>query len=178
MKYTLVLILFVLTGCSYKTTEFFEDLIADNTVIKSDGRYQNSVEKDARTPILTTKKSEESCLVTDEKIQKYRGKIARVHFDKDFNLYVYTFIDHITHKPIIFYYDKNIHHNQYKGDYRVEISGNYLIKYRQINKVVTKNSYTEKEESKNITTYKVQKKYKKRKRSSIKVPVEEKISPL
>jgi hypothetical protein len=172
--YTLPLLAtLLLSGCSYKTSEFFEDLFAENRVVKAEGQYKGSVNADAHAPIIG--KKEKKSYKQDKRVYSYRGKIAAVHFDKDFNLYVYTFIDHITHKPITFFYDKNIKHNRYKGDYRVRVSGNYLIAYEQLDAPKKSKIAKEKDSTKRSSTIK---KYKRRKRSSIKVPVEEKINPL
>ena len=163
----------LLSGCSYKTSEFFEDLFAQNRVIKAEGQFKGKVGSDAHAPIIG--KQKKTVNKQDKRVQSYRGKIAAVHFDKDFNLYVYTFIDHITHKPITFFYDKNIHHNRYKGDYRIRVSGNYLIAYEQLETAVGKKSTQVTPAGKERIPVK---KYKRRKRSSIKIPVEEKINPL
>ncbi len=173
---SLVALTLLYGGCSYKTSEFIEDLFAENRVVKAEGQYKGKIKADAHTPILSSK-SNEIKNVKNKRIHSYRGKIAAVHFDRDFNLYVYTFIDHVTRKPITFYYDKNIHHNKYKGDYRVVISGNYLVKYDQLDPIVKFKEVSDTEQS--TTTQKdTTIKYKKRKRSSIKVPEEEKINPL
>ncbi len=164
----------LLGGCSYKTSEFFEDLIADNKVVKAEGQYKGSVDKDARAPILPDKKSQRKN-IADRRMHSYRGKIAAVRFDRDFNLYTYTFIDNITHEPITFYYDKNIQQSAYKGDYRIKVSGNYLIKYEMPDKSIKFKEAAEVQQRR--TPIRV-KSYKRRKRSSIKVPEEEKISPL
>ena len=162
------------SGCSYKTNEFFEDLIADNKVVKAEGQYKGSVNKDARAPIIPDKKAALKN-IPDSRIHTYRGKIAAVHFDRDFNLYTYTFIDQLTHEPITFYYDKNIQKKAYKGDYRIKVSGNYLIKYEELDsKIEFKEENTTHQKRSPIKV----KTYKKRKRSSIKVPEVEKISPL
>ncbi len=176
MKYILIVFVLILSGCSYKTSELFEDLFADNHVIKAEGQYKRTVERDPSTPIFTTKEKTKKAL-NDNKPVSYRGKIASVHFDRDFNLYVYTFIDHITKKPVIFYYDKNIQQKKYNGDYRIVVNGNYLITYKQIN---DNRSYQQSTTAdlENTKPVPVKRRYKKRKRSSIKVPIEEKINPL
>ncbi len=164
----------LISGCSYKTSEFFEDLIAENKVVKAEGQYKRGIGKDARAPILADKKSTPEN-IADRRVHTYRGKIAAVHFDKDFNLYTYTFIDHVTHAPITFYYDKNIQRKSYKGDYRIKVSGNYLIKYEALDREI---AFKERPETEEKPATVKRKTYKRRKRSSIKVPEEEKISPL
>ncbi len=161
-------------GCSYKTGEFFEDLFAENRVVKADGQYKGTVGADAHAPIVGKKTEQKKRY--DKRVKSYRGKIAAVHFDKDFNLYVYTFIDHVTHEPVTFFYDKNIHHDRYRGDYRIRVSGNYLIAYEQLQATRKTGKHTE--ETAPHEHPKPLRKYKRRKRSSIKVPVEEKINPL
>jgi len=168
----------LLGGCSYKSGEFFEDLFAENRVVKSEGQFTGSIPADAKAPIVTDQKKKTQNQI-DKTLHVYRGKIATVHFDKDFNLYVYTLIDHITHEPVTFYYDKNIQKNLYSGEYRVKISGNYLIGYEAVEKSITpekKPSSAKKQTTPQSST--PHKRYKKRKRSSIKVPEEEKITPL
>ena len=171
MNYILVVLALLFGGCSYKTSELFEDLFAENKVVKAEGQYKHTISKDTRTPILTTPKNKPAA---KNKPNVFRGKIASVHFDRDFNLYMYTFIDHLTRKPITFYYDKNIQQKKYSGDYRIVVNGNYLISYRQVNESGAKKSQS----SKPKKPYIIRTKYKKRKRSSIKVPIEEKINPL
>jgi len=179
VKYILVLSSALLfSGCSSKTSNFFEDVFADTKVIKAEGQFKGTVGKDPRTPILTTDETKSS-KKNINKVQSYRGKIASVHFDRDFNLYVYTFIDHVTHEPVIFYYNKNIQRKSYNGDYRIYVKGNYLVKYIELKaknsdpqtNTTNKTQSAEKE-------YIIRKTYKRRKRSPIKIPVEEKISPL
>jgi len=173
VKYISVVLILLFSGCSYKTSELFEDLFAENKVIKAEGQYKHTISKDPRTPILS-EPTKSKQITTANKPNSFRGKIASVHFDRDFNLYMYTFIDNLTHKPIIFYYDKNIQQKKYSGDYRIVVNGNYLISYRQIHGQSTQKSQS----SKTKKHYIIRTKYKKRKRSSIKVPIEEKISPL
>jgi len=172
VKYLFVALALFFSGCSYKTTELFEDLFAENKVIKAEGQYKNSVPADARTPILS-ESTKNRHIVINNRPSSFRGKIASVHFDRDFNLYLYTFIDNLTHKPVIFYYDKNIQRKNYQGDYRIVVNGNYLISYREVS-----TSRTAKKESTEKKSYIIRTKYKKRRRSSIKVPIEEKINPL
>ncbi len=167
-----------ISGCSYRTSEFFEDIFAENKVIKAEGQFQKSVGKDPKQPILYTKPDNASAHTFSDKPKSYRGKIASVHFDRDFNLYLYTFIDHITHKPVIFYYDKNIQQKSYKGDYRIVVKGNYLITYKQLASKATESDSHIQANSTEQKPYKIRKTYKRRKRSSIKVPIEEKINPL
>jgi len=109
----------LLGGCSYKAGSFFEDLFAENSVVKAEGQYKGSVAADAHAPIIQTR-SQKAYAAIQKKARTYRGKIAAVHFDRDFNLYAYTFIDNLTHAPVTFYYDKNIQSNRYGGDYRVK----------------------------------------------------------
>ena len=167
----------LLGGCSYKAGSFFEDLFAENSVVKAEGQYKGSVAADAHAPIIQTR-SQKAYAAIQKKARTYRGKIAAVHFDRDFNLYAYTFIDNLTHAPVTFYYDKNIQSNRYGGDYRVTISGNYLIRYEQIQPTSSRHSGKSATQKPRAVEHKTVKKYKRRKRSSIKVPVEEKISPL
>ncbi len=162
------------SGCSYKTSEFFEDLIADNKVVKAEGQYKGSVGKDTHVPILPTKTTQRKN-IADKRIHNYRGKIAAVHFDRDFNLYTYTFIDQLTHEPITFYYDKNIQKKTYHGDYRIKVSGNYLVRYEELD---SKIEFKEEHAAPQQRTPVKAKTYKRRKRSSIKVPEVEKINPL
>jgi len=181
VKYLLVLSsALLLSGCSSKTSNFFEDVFADTKVIKAEGQFKGTVGKDPRTPIITTKDTQTSTSVKHtNKVQSYRGKIAAVHFDRDFNLYVYTFIDHVTHEPVVFYYNKNIQRKSYTGDYRIYVKGNYLVKYIELKgKNDTPNNTTNKSSETKTQTYKTRTTYKRRKRSPIKVPVEEKINPL
>lgn len=175
---SLAVIATLLGGCSYKAGEFFEDLFAENRVVKSEGQFTGSIPADVKAPILTDQKKKTQNQI-DKRLHLYRGKIATVHFDKDFNLYVYTLIDQVTHEPVTFYYDKNIQKNHYTGEYRVKISGNYLIGYETVEKSVTieKKPTAAKTET-TQPTLSPHKRYKKRKRSSIKVPEEEKITPL
>ncbi len=173
VKYISILLILLFGGCSYKTSELFEDIFAENKVIKAEGQYKHTISKDPRTPILS-EPTKSKKLVTDNKPNSFRGKIASVHFDRDFNLYMYTFIDNLTHQPIIFYYDKNIQQKKYSGDYRIVVNGNYLISYKQVNGQSTQKS----QNSTAKKTYIIRTKYKKRRRSSIKVPIEEKIDPL
>ncbi len=173
VKYISLLLILLFGGCSYKTSELFEDLFAENKVIKAEGQYKHTISKDPRTPILS-EPTQNKKIIINNKPNTFRGKIASVHFDRDFNLYMYTFIDNLTHKPIIFYYDKNIQQKKYSGDYRIVVNGNYLINYKQVNEYTTrKNQNTAVKRP-----YIKRTKYKKRRRSSIKVPVEEKINPL
>ena len=172
VKYISLLLILLFSGCSYKTSELFEDLFAENKIIKAEGQYKHTISKDPRTPILSEQTKNKQ--VTDNKPNSFRGKIASVHFDRDFNLYMYTFIDNLTHKPIIFYYDKNIQQKKYSGDYRIVVNGNYLISYKQVHEQSTQKSQS----STAKKPYIIRTKYKKRRRSSIKVPIEEKINPL
>ena len=180
VKYILAVAVLFFSGCSNKATTLFEDLFAENKVIKAEGQFKGTVGKDPRTPILSTKSSAKTTQHysnQENKPNSFRGKIASVHFDRDFNLYLYTFIDNLTHKPVIFYYDKNIQRKHYSGDYRIVVNGNYLISYREIKTTDQKgNSATDTSDTKKH--YIIRTKYKKRKRSSIKVPIEEKINPL
>ncbi len=167
------------SGCSTKTSEYIEDIFAENKVIKAEGQFKSTVGKDPKAPILVTGSSQ-SASHDLNKVQSYRGKIVSVRLDRDFNLYMYTFIDHVTHKPVIFYYNKNIQKKAYNGDYRIYVKGNYLIKYVELKENRLQSKYSEKKSTKNKDGYRApsHRRYKKRKRSSIKIPDEEKINTL
>lgn len=53
---SLAVIATLLGGCSYKAGEFFEDLFAENRVVKSEGQFTGSIPADVKAPILTDQK--------------------------------------------------------------------------------------------------------------------------
>ncbi len=168
-----IFILIFLQACSYRSSEFFEDIIAENKVIKADGRYKGKVKRDANAPIIEDKER-----LKEEELLKpifSRGKIVSVNFDKDYNLYVYTFIDDITKKPITFYYDKNIPYGKNRS-FKIEVRGNYLYKITTINENSGSKSTDTFSTSPNDKNYRI--KHRKRRRSFIRTPIEEKINTL
>ena len=179
-----ITMLYFFSGCSTKTSEYIEDIFAENKVIKAEGQFKSTVGKDPRAPILTTGSDKngagQSSTRDLNKVHSYRGKIVSVRLDRDFNLYMYTFIDHVTHKPVVFYYNKNIQRKTYNGDYRIYVKGNYLIKYIELKENKSQSKQYSKESAKSKSGYRTpsHRKYKKRKRSSIKIPDEEKINTL
>ncbi len=168
-----LIILIFLQACSYRSSEFFEDIIADNETIKADGQFKKAVEKSFDTPILNNEKSIEE----DELLKPIisRGKIASVNFDKDYNLYVYTFIDEVTNKPITFYYDKNIQYSKNKS-FKIEVKGNYLHKITTIHENNSSKNSDALSSQPQKSSYKT--KPRKRRRSFIRTPIEEKINTL
>ncbi len=166
-------ILIFFQACSYRSADFFEDIIADNTVIKADGRLKKGVGADKNAPILKDKKYAKEDRLLKPIIS--RGKIVSVNFDKDYNLYVYTFIDEITKKPLTFYYDKNIPYTKNRS-FKIEVRGNYLYKITTLHESSDKKdseAFSLSPEEKNRTL-----RHKKRRRSFIKAPIEERINTL
>ncbi len=177
-KITLMAITFyLLTGCSYRSSNFFENIIADNETIKADGRYSGSVGATPKAPIVKTiNKSKTIDNIKDIPSSKRiisKGKFVQSNFDKDYNLYVYTFVDELSHKPITFFYDKSIHYDKMTR-YEIIVDGNYLYK------IVKVNSKSQLKSSKPIieSPKRRPRKYKKRRRSFLKAPIEEKINTL
>ncbi len=172
------MILLFSIGCSYRNSNFFENILADNETIKADGRYSGSVAADKKAPIIKTivdtKKIDSKENIPSSNTIISRGKIVQSNFDKDYNLYVYTFLDEVTHQPVTFFYDKSIHYSKFTR-YKIVVNGNYLYKIEKIN---TK-SHIKSSSSRSIQTSKRRpRRFKKRRRSYIKAPIEEKINTL
>ncbi len=169
--------LYLFTGCSYRSSNFFENIIADNETIKADGRYSGSLGPNKTAPIVkTVDKSKNIDNVKDIPASKRiisKGKFVQSNFDRDYNLYVYTFLDEMTHEPITFFYDKSIHYDKFTR-YEIIVDGNYLYKISKVNSKSKIRTSKQKIES----TTRRPRKYKRRRRSYIKAPIEEKINTL
>ena len=173
-----IIILLYNTGCSYRSSNFFEDIIADNETVKADGRYSGSVPADKKAPILKTriktKEIDSKKNIPSSNSIISQGKIVQSNFDKDYNLYVYTFLDEVTNQPVTFFYDKSIHYSK-STRYKIVVNGNYLYKIEKVNgNSRIKSSLTPKTQ----TSKRKPRRFKKRRRSFIKAPIEEKINTL
>jgi len=165
--FTIVLI----SGCSSKSKGFFEDLYSKTEVVSASKQNYASIKSVSNEPIVKEEIEEENIKQNRSyssevsKIYTATGKIIDADYDKDVNLYIYAFLKSGTAVPISFYYDKDL---RPIGDVvTVTIKDNFL----------TEISKGEKKIKKTIKTKKVRS-WKKRKKSNIQTPYEEKINTL
>jgi len=161
----------LISGCSSKSKGFFEDLYSKTEVVSASKQNYASIKSASNVPIVNeeteeeTKKQNRNYSSETSKIYTATGKIIDADYDKDVNLYIYAFLKSGTAVPISFYYDQDL---RPIGDIvTVTIKDNFLTEISKGTKKVKK-----------ATRVKKRRSWKKRKKSNIQTPYEEKINTL
>lgn len=150
----------IFSGCTAKSKGFIEDLYSQTEVrtaskqnyeTQAPGNISTSKEK----TIEDNEKLEKNYIQNTSQVYQASGKIIDASYDKDVNLYVYAFLKSGESDPIIFYYDKDL--RPIGSRVSVTVKDNFLTK---------------------ISQEKSQRTEQKRKKSTIKTPIVEKINTL
>jgi hypothetical protein len=164
---TLFIGAFIFLGCTPKSAlESIDNIWTDEVVIDAKKFKQKSIPQNPTAPIMSEKEKKRKTKeeIASTQISK-KGRIVRVSYDPDVKLYIYTFASNGDEEYISFFYDKKLPYSQ-NDIINVRIKDNFLIDSSPIDEST---SVTPSQKIKRIIS-------KKRKKSNISEPIEEKIN--
>ncbi len=160
---TLLITVLVFSGCTAKSKGFFEDIYSQTEVRSAGKGDYNTVQaqpKEAKkqTSQQPIKQDTPTQTINISQAYKAEGRIIESNYDEDVELFVYVFLESGKETPIIFYYNKDL--KSIGKKINITVKENFLTNISQNSEI--KNQRTEQ----------------KRKKSTIKTPIIEKINTL